>query len=430
MAQLQIVFGQNPISQTKRFAKSKKIGKLLDKEKSGMKSTMKKRLEALAKARRALKAKRLGKKRKNPTYFKFQKGNKKAKSGAYLSRGEIEAKKKALKYVVAKSREKLHSTKGAMLPKAYRKKVVAGIKRINKEIATNVGKKKAAILDAAAKRAAGWKVKKVVVKASKPKKAKKAKKSKKVKMKKVSLKKVDSRKGSDMAKKKHKVKKGKKKVRPGKRYAKRRIVKLRPGKSVTVRARRNPVAVEQYIGMDVKEAGGLVVGGAIYGVVNRMAATYAPQVYSMAARVPVLGTTLVPLAIGVALRMVAKKVKALQMLELVGDGLIGASIVGMGINASQYVPGLSTALSGVDFTPGHNSKMNGYASSGPDFGRDPGNPDFGNVDYTPAMNGAPQLGMQAQLGSEGRDPGNPDFGLIPEGLGEMGLIPEGLGGLA
>jgi len=245
-----------------------------------------------------------------------------------------------------------------------------------------------------------------------------------------------SRKESKVAKKRRKKIKSRRRKSPRRRKASSRrrksgrrkarrgrtIVLKRKGQGVYIR--RNPnlkQTLEQYSGFKVEELGSLLVGGAVYGTVEGLAARYAPGIYAMAAKVPVIGTTIVPAAIGVALNYAGKQFKV-NALSLLGEGILGAAVVAMGIQASQFLPGIAPApVSGVDFTPGRGVLMGGYARDGADFG---------NVDFTPGpgvLMGQPQLGMQAQMGdtaSWSRD--GADFGLVPEGLG---LVPEGLGGL-
>ncbi len=211
------------------------------------------------------------------------------------------------------------------------------------------------------------------------------------------------------------------------------IVLRRKGQSV--RIKRNPVKrysstkldsqLEKYTGLHAEEVGSLLIGGALYGTVDSLLQKYIPQAYTMAAQIPVIGTTAIPLLAAVGVKMLNKgKIKPVDM---VCEGLIGAAIVAMGVQASHLIPGLAPAApaqtAGVDYTPGRGVMM-GYARDGADFG---------NVDFTPGpgvmMGAQPQLGMQAQMGSSNASRNGADFGLIPSGLGEMGLVPEGLGGL-
>lgn len=172
---------------------------------------------------------------------------------------------------------------------------------------------------------------------------------------------------------------------------------------------------EKYTGHSIQEAGGLALGGLAYGAVNSLMAKVpgVNKVQSMLVKVPVIGTSLPTLLLGAVLNAIGEK-KKIKALQIAGSGLVGASIVGMGVNASQLIPGLkSAALSGVDYT------MNG-------------------VDYTQMngvtayMDGHQQLGSDADFGTLGSDA---DFGEVPSGFGnepdfgEDGMegIPAGLG---
>lgn len=169
-------------------------------------------------------------------------------------------------------------------------------------------------------------------------------------------------------------------------------------------------------GHTIKEAGGLAVGGLAYGAVNGLM-TKIPGIKNVQAqlvKVPVIGTSLPTLLMGVALNMLSSKIKnkqAKDAIEVLGSGLVGASIVGMGVNASQFIPGLKAAgLSGVNYTP-----MNGVEYT-----------PMNGVEYT--MNGEADFGHGADA----------DFGGIPSGMGidaqdaedsdEFGGIPSGMSG--
>jgi len=448
MAELQVVFASNPI---KKVEEKRKNGKIKKKENSRMKKRKpspaqiraRKKFAKMAKARaKAARAKH--KKKKNPTkviaYKRGVKGSGK-KVGVFSSKREIASFKKRVGNL-KKAYNRGYIRKNSKIGR----KVRSGIKEVERRIQSNKGLRTRTLRKAAALRKQGYKIKKVYV-------APKSSESKTGKSKKRLSKKRAARKygkESIVAKRRKKRAKGKKRVtkrrvkrkssprkkRRSSRKGNRRVVYLSKKRKSIVIKRKNPsmqAQLQTWTGFDVSEIGALAIGGAIYGSVNSMAAKYLPSVYAQAAKVPVLGTTVVPALIGVAVKWAGKQFKV-KAAEIVGEGLIAASVVGMGINASQYVEALSSgsSVSGVDFTPA----LGGYANSGADFGRDPGNPDFGAVDYTAAipsgrnamMNGypqfsgaTPQMGMTPQMG---RDPGNPDFGEIPEGLGE---IPEGLG---
>lgn len=440
MAELQVIFASNP---TKGLSSKKDNGKLKKKENSRMKkkkpspAQLRQRKKFAAMARARAKAARAKKRGKNPVKYVATKGRKKVSTGGFLTKREF----------AAMSRRMLNAKKIArkpgIAPKSKRK-ISKLASKIKSGLKANARHRRAAIRKAAALKKKGYKIKKVYVAPKSLMQEVRAISRKKRKGKKRSPKKGAAKrygKESIVAKRrkkrsgkrksvKRKVAKRRAPRRRSARKGKRRTIWLtKKRKSITIK-RKNPIRMadlQQYTGFDATELGSLAVGGAIYGAVNGAAAKYAPTIYAYAARVPVLGTTVVPAMIGIGLKMAGKKTKV-KALEIVGEGLLAAAVVGMGINAAQYVPGLSqsTAVSGfrgVDFTPA----LGGYASGGADFGRDPGNPDFGSVDYTPAVAnagfaGSPQLG-QAQLG---RDPGNPDFGEIPSGLDGIGEIPQGL----
>lgn len=355
-----------------------------------------------ARARAAKKKhKKIRRKRKNPAYFVGQKGKSRRISRAYLTKrdvGALKKKKSRLVNALVSARGRGHK-KGVM--KSIQSRIHNRLKKIEQMVGANKARKLSALADARAMKQEGYKVKRKVV--SKPLD------------KKVSKKKRKKRKESFMAKKrKKKAHRAKRRAPRRKRHArrKRRVVVLSKKRSSVVVRRKNPQVAQmlrEYTGLDMKEAGGLLLGGALYGTVNGMAAKYLPQAYEIAAKVPVVGTTLVPFALGVAIKWAGKQFKV-NALEMVGEGIVSAAVVGMGINAAQFVPGLH----GVDYTP----SLKGYLGSAP--GRDPGSADFGGVDFTPGM------GMQPQLG---RDPGSADFGEIPQGLGmepQLGEIPQGL----
>lgn len=432
MADLQIVFADNPRwSPSKEGAKvvgkkdlqsQGKSNKVNKKEKSRMKKKpspaqlrARKKFAAMARARsKAAKAK--NRKKKNPYKFVASKGKKTIKTNSFGSKKEMKGIAHRL------SKFKAAQGRGYLRKRSKRGRAVAkAVKQIESRVKANTRYRKAALKKARALKKKGYKVKKVYVSpkstlASAYKSVSKRKKRKGAK---------HSRKESKVAKRRRKKKAGaKRKVhrrkkghakRRSRRKGGRRVVYLsKKRKSVVIR-RKNPsfAQVESYTGFKAEELGSLLIGGAVYGTVDGLAAQYAPAVYQMAAKIPVLGTTVVPAAIGVALKIAGDKFK-IKPLAMVGEGIVGAAVVAMGIQASAYLPGISKPVAGyagVDFTP----SMRGYARDGADFG---------NVDFTPGMGSAPQLGLEAQMG---RDPGSADFGLIPEGLG---LVPEGLGGLA
>lgn len=157
--------------------------------------------------------------------------------------------------------------------------------------------------------------------------------------------------------------------------------------------------VVDWTGYQVAEMGSLAMGGLLYGAALKVMNTLIPKVpfvgpvYTKYSKLPVVGQ-LPTLLLGAAIHKLGQK-QRFSVVEQVGQGLVAASLVGIGVSLSTRIPGLSTMsgvelLNGVDYTMGE----------GPDFG----SPDFGQVDF-----------------GQG-----PDFGGIPAGL--QG-IPEGLQGI-
>lgn len=433
MGALQIIMANNPRHASTDLQSQGKSSKVKRKEGSKMAKRSPAQIRAFNKMRRALKAKRAGKKgkKKNPyqnvAYKRGVKGSTQ-KSGVYASKKELSPFRKALK------RRKL--VKGARA-----KGIVKARSKIRRLLKKAGPARRKALSWAAKKRKEGFKVKKIYISPTSAIKAEKSAAKRKRRKRKT------SRKESNVAKRRKRKSKARRRKSPrrkaarrsrrrkGARRSRRRgsrksrvIVLKRKGQRVTIR--RNPnlkAMVEQYSGFKAEELGSLLVGGAVYGTVDGLAAKYLPAVYAMAAKVPVIGTTVVPAAIGIALNIAGKKSK-INALSLLGEGILGAAVVAMGIQASQYLPGIAPAahagLRGVDFTPGRGVMMGGYARDGADFG---------NVDFTPGPGvmmgmgervtglGQAQLGMDAQMGDSSilsRD--GADFGLVPEGLGGLG----------
>ena len=183
----------------------------------------------------------------------------------------------------------------------------------------------------------------------------------------------------------------------------------------TVRKFTNPFGgkmdITKYLGHDMKDLAGLAAGGAIYGAVNGVTAKYAKPVHDILVKVPVVGTALPSLLAGVALIVLADKVKAAAPAKILGQGLVGASIVGMGVNAAQMVPALNTlkGLGSADF----GSLQHEASLMGPDFGK----ADFGHagqmggIDYTMSGIDYTMSGIDYTMS------GDEDFAGVPEGLG-------------
>ena len=171
------------------------------------------------------------------------------------------------------------------------------------------------------------------------------------------------------------------------------------------------INIQKYLGHDVKEIAGLAAGGAIYGAVNGVTAKYAKPVHDILVKVPVVGTALPSLLAGVALMVLADKVKAAAPAAILGRGLIGASVVGMGVNASQLVPQLNT-LKGLG-TADFGALQHEASLMGPDFGK----ADFGNagqmggIDYS-------MSGVDTYAGIDYSMAGDDDYAGVPEGMGQ------------
>ncbi len=175
---------------------------------------------------------------------------------------------------------------------------------------------------------------------------------------------------------------------------------------------------EQWTGHSVVEAGGLAVGGALYGAANGLLSRIpvVKTAHAALVKVPVVGSALPTLLLGAILHKVGSK-QGIKALEVVGKGLVGASVVGMGVNASQMVPFLRPApVSGVDYT------VSGLGEDA-DFGEIPFDGDaqmgeipsgLSGVDYTMSGVDYTMSGFgegEADFGDEA------DFGEVPAGLG-------------
>lgn len=195
-----------------------------------------------------------------------------------------------------------------------------------------------------------------------------------------------------------------------------------PSRKSVYKKRKNPFGgtmnkIEQLLGTSVKEVGGLAAGGLLYGAVNAAAAKYAKPVHSQLAKIPVVGTALPTLLIGALANYIGER-QGIDALKVVGKGLVGASVVGMGVNASQMVPALRPAaapIAGMGYEEMY-GLPEGLGSDEADFGADEA--DFGGVDYT--MEGVDYT-MEGQLGDEA------DFGGVDYTMEGYGELPEGMG---
>jgi hypothetical protein len=140
--------------------------------------------------------------------------------------------------------------------------------------------------------------------------------------------------------------------------------------------------VKKLTGFDsAAEPAALLVGGMLYQKVNSAIQKYVPaNIQSMVGGIPFIGSGLLVIAAGIGIKALSEKVpgEGGKYLGLLGEGLIGAAVVGTGVAASQKLPWLSTPLAGVQYTP-----MSGVQYT-----------PMSGVQYTPMSGGyPPQLGM-------------------------------------
>jgi hypothetical protein len=185
------------------------------------------------------------------------------------------------------------------------------------------------------------------------------------------------------------------------------------------------------------QMGALAIGGAFYGYSNKMLGTYAAPVQAALNKVPVVGPTLPNLLVGVGLTLlakqgfIAKNKMVSEVVSTLGQGLIGAAAVGIGVNASQMIPMLDTGtagLHGINYVPGRVGQIPG--SSKVDFGGVDFTPEMGGVDFTP-MSGVdftPEMGSENPMADFGEyRQSSADFGEYQESSADFGMIPEGMG---
>lgn len=449
MSQLQYIF--NPVSKKKSSKRSVKVAK----------SKKSKAKKSGAKSRRT---------RKNPVrdvVAAYKKGSKKTKKNLVQKKtGKMRntvGETKAVEYAAAKTKDKLNLLKRGKKNKKARKQLrkalsrqKAILKKIKARNASSAKETSTLVHDA---QTAGFetKVSKQYFKVAggKVAKRKKAKKKKVGGRKKISKKtsKKASKKKSYKRKKKSVVAKiakkakrstGRKKSAKRSKASKRSVGLSKKFRKVTFKGkmRLNPIgggmgkgiSVKGYAitGYDVMEIGALGIGGAVYGALNAALPKipFIGQLQATLQRVPVVGTALAPMFAGIAINALAgkfiKNPKMQQYASMIGDGLVGAAVVGMGVNASQYVPFLNpqAALSGVDFTPemsgvDFTAQMNGVdytpQMNGVDFTAEMSGPDFGGVDFTSDMSGIPDGMGSADFGDY--EQSESDFGAIPDGIG-------------
>ena len=186
--------------------------------------------------------------------------------------------------------------------------------------------------------------------------------------------------------------------------------------------------LQKWLGYSMPELSSLALGGAFYAASNQMLARWARPIHSALAGIPIVGPALPNLVIGMGLNYLSTmaKMPALKnAAKMIGEGLVASSVVGMGVNASQFVPGLQPALmpgggmplnlSGVDYTP---ELMGQYKTA--DFGEyRQRSADYGAVDYTADTTTMTGVDFTEEMASEYSDA---DFGHEEE----VGLVPEGL----
>ena len=209
----------------------------------------------------------------------------------------------------------------------------------------------------------------------------------------------------------------KKSVR-GKYKRKGRVAKVRVSRSAYRRAK-NPIGgmdmIQSYLAHSAGEAGGLLVGGALYGLAGSLIGripVVGPKVVDTLRKVPVVGPSLPTLLAGVLLVKLGER-QRIDALRMVGKGLIGATVVGIGVQVSQKIPGLASSgapkLAGVDYTAldGVDFTAMGADVDAADFG---GEGQMGEIAYGELPEGL--SGVDFTMGD------GADFGELPEGLGE------------
>lgn len=276
---------------------------------------------------------------------KSEKAKTKTRSGKMAKKKKAKKAKKGKKVVVkSEPKKKRKSRKGSKKKSSPKKKK----KKVSKKKSTRKSsKKKSSKKKVSKRRSSRRKVSKVKSRKSRKSYKSKARKSRK------------SRKSSKKKSKKVKSIKAK-----GKGFS--LLFKANPGGAMS--------KLEKITGMSMPEAGGLLVGGLAYGAVNSLLSKIpvVKTVHAQLLKVPVVGSALPTLLAGALLNLAGDKYK-IKAASMLGKGLIGAAVVGMGVNASQLVPGLK-GMSGVDLTMGEGQLGMNEA----DFGED--NPaDFGEL---------------------------------------------------
>lgn len=203
--------------------------------------------------------------------------------------------------------------------------------------------------------------------------------------------------------------------------------------------RKNTVLGQQFfnqyagkIGPIAGELGALGIGGLFYGSFNKVMAVYVPGVHRALNSIPVFGPVAPNLLLGIGLTVLSQRAQNRMIKNVgmtMGQGLIGSAVVGMGVNASQFLPapinpsvpaggGTTMPLAGINYSPGKHGQIPGSQKV-----------DFGAVDYTP-MSGVdytPEMGSVDFTPEMGTFNTEADFGEYQQSAADFGEIPQGLG---
>ena len=179
------------------------------------------------------------------------------------------------------------------------------------------------------------------------------------------------------------------------------------------------VAGMQVAGYDAMELAELGVGGLFYGAANSYISPMFAKIPGLGQFAGALGGTVPSLIVGVMFNIASDKInnkQAKQALNFLGDGLLGAAVVGAGVHLSQtLLP--APAMSGVDYIPQGGAQ---------DFGGVDYTPELSGVDYTPEMGGVDFIQGANQPGANEYA----DFGDYVESEADFGYSagssPEGL----
>ncbi len=181
--------------------------------------------------------------------------------------------------------------------------------------------------------------------------------------------------------------------------------------------RNNPMSVAgmKVAGYDPMELAELGVGGLFYGAANSYISPMFARIPGLGQMAGMLGGTVPALIVGIGANIISDKIgnrQVKQALEFIGDGLLGAAVVGAGVHLSQTM--LPAGFSGVDYIPA----MPGV------------NPDYGGVDYTPDGGYMSGVDFTPGMSLPGQNP-DVDFGkyAYEQDAADFGGVPEGLQGM-